>query len=60
MLAINWLSYVISRYSLENQFGSDIDPLGRGGGGMLFDPRNRGRIQQPGGVPFGALPPGKV
>lgn len=51
---------MISRYSLENQFGSDIDPLGRGGGGMLFDPRNRGRIQQPGGVPFGALPPGKV
>ncbi|XP_046384196.1 proteasome inhibitor PI31 subunit [Ischnura elegans] len=41
---------------------SDLDPLGRLGGGMLFQPPRRGGVMPglgvPGGLPRGAIPPG--
>ncbi|CAN0181909.1 proteasome inhibitor PI31 subunit [Lampetra fluviatilis] len=39
--------------------GADLDPFGRGQGGMLMDPRHRGpRPRFPGQLPLGSVPPG--
>ncbi|PSN43741.1 Proteasome inhibitor PI31 subunit [Blattella germanica] len=42
---------------------SDLDPLSRGGGGMIFNPFGQGGIRDPGagipgGLPRGSIPPG--
>lgn len=61
-IAPNWNPY----RGLRDVGGQDIDPLGRIGGGMLFDPlrprpslpREPGGLGVPGRLPPGSVPPG--